>query len=250
MKINSPAHVSGASRCIDLLYFLLAILLLPYFFYRRLRGKKSAPWSARMAHLPQRSTERQRFWIHAVSVGEANAAAPLLKALNAAFPDADTVISTTTLTGFAVAQKKYGADRVLQYPHDFSWVVRRFLDRVRPSVVILMELEVWPNMTAEARARGIPIVVLNARITARSAQRYKLGWLMIGIYFSLLWWLLKRSRKRPGLLAFVFPYIVTSLGYASQDFNLIMADVTLASILLLATVRFTPGIKHHAPGTQ
>ena len=183
VKINSPAHVSGASRCIDLLYFLLAILLLPYFFYRRLRGKKSAPWSARMAHLPQRSTERRRFWIHAVSVGEANAAAPLLKALNAAFPDADTVISTTTLTGFDVAQKKYGADRVLQYPHDFSWVVRRFLDRVRPSVVILMELEVWPNMTAEARARGIPIVVLNARITARSAQRYKLGWLMIGPTF-------------------------------------------------------------------
>lgn len=181
--VSGPARVSGASRWFDLLYILLALLLIPYFIFRRLKGKKSAPWSARMARLPQRSPERRRVWIHAVSVGEVNAAAPLVKALNTAFPDAEIVISTTTATGNAVALKKYGAGSVLQYPHDFSWVVRRFLDRVRPSVAILMELEVWPNMTAEARARGIPILVVNARITERSAKRYKLGWTLVGPSF-------------------------------------------------------------------
>lgn len=79
-----------------------------------------------------------------------------------------------------------------------------------------------------------------------AGARAAFGWLMIGIYFSLLWWLLQRSRKNPTRLAVVFPYLVTSFGYASQDFNLIMADVTLGSLLLLTTVRVTLRIRRHA----
>ncbi|HLX64970.1 MAG TPA: 3-deoxy-D-manno-octulosonic acid transferase [Planctomycetota bacterium] len=137
-----------------------------------------------MARIRERKPNVQRLWIHAVSVGEATAAEPLIKALKAKFPKAEVVISITTLTGHAVAERKYGPENVVFYPHDFSWVVRRFLNAIKPSIVILMELEVWPNMTAEAKARGIPIVVANARITRRSAKRYKLGWSLVGRAFN------------------------------------------------------------------
>ena len=164
----------------DLAYLSLAVLLLPYFLYRRIKGKQSAPWAAKMGHGAAREAGRKRIWIHAVSVGEATAAEPLIKALQAAWPDADFVVSTTTVTGHAVAEKRYGARHVDWYPHDFSWTVKRFLDRIQPSIAVLMELEVWPNMTAECVARGIPILVVNGRITARSAKRYKQGWRIIG----------------------------------------------------------------------
>lgn len=173
----------GASVAFDVLYFAAAVLLLPYLLIRRLKGKKSAPRAAKMAHVSARAGGVERLWIHAVSVGEANAAEPLVKALKAARPNAEIVMTTTTVTGQSVAAKKYGAENVLYYPHDFSWVVRRFLDRVKPSILILMELEVWPNMTAECAARGIPVVVVNARITARSAKRYALGRALIGPAF-------------------------------------------------------------------
>lgn len=164
----------------DLLYLSLAPLLLPYFLYRRLKGKKSAPWSAKMGRTQERKAGVERIWIHAVSVGEAAAAEPLVKALKEKMPAAELVISTTTVTGHSVAEKKYGAQNTIYYPHDFSWVVRRFLNAVKPTILVLMELEVWPNMTAEARERGIPILVVNGRVTARSAKRYKLGWPLLG----------------------------------------------------------------------
>lgn len=183
MPNSSKEKSSGASIAFDLLYFAAGVLLLPYFLIRRLKGKKSAPRAAKMAHVSERKGDVERLWIHAVSVGEANAAEPLVKALKAARPQAEIVMTTTTVTGQGVAAKKYGAENVLYYPHDFSWVVRRFLDRVKPSILILMELEVWPNMTAECAARGIPIVVVNARITKRSAKRYAFGQVLVGPAF-------------------------------------------------------------------
>jgi 3-deoxy-D-manno-octulosonic-acid transferase len=180
-----PARSAGASRGLDLLYAAAAVLLTPYFLYRRwVLGKRSAPYAARMARTVPESTAGKRvIWLHAVSVGEITAAEPLVKQLTSAFPDAGLRISVTTVTGHAVAVKKYGAERVVFYPHDFSEVVKRFLNRIRPSVAVLMELEVWPNMTAELAARGIPIVVVNGRITARSAPRYKRFWFLAGPAF-------------------------------------------------------------------
>ncbi len=173
----------GASIGFDLLYCLAASLLIPYFIYRRIKGKKSAPFRDKMAHILERKPGVPRVWIHAVSVGEANAAETLVRALKARVPHAEIIMSTTTLTGRVVAEKKYGAENVICYPHDFSWTVRRFLNRIKPTICVLMELEVWPNMTAEAIARNIPIVVVNARITERSATRYRIAWPLIGASF-------------------------------------------------------------------
>jgi len=175
----------GASILLDVLYLFAAVLLTPYFLYRRfIKKKQSAPFSAKMGHIPDRAAGRKRVWIHAVSVGEATAAETLIKALKKQMPDVDVVVSTTTVTGQEVAQKRYGADSVFYYPNDLSISVKRALDRVKPSIIVLMELEVWPNMTAEAAARGIPCVVVNGRVSPRAGRRYQQFWFLVGPSFN------------------------------------------------------------------
>jgi 3-deoxy-D-manno-octulosonic-acid transferase len=175
----------GASMLLDILYLSAAVLLVPYFVYRRLvKRKQSAPWRSKMGHCADRLAGVPRVWIHAVSVGETTAAETLVKALRQARPDLDIVVSTTTTTGQEVAIKRYGADKVFYYPLDLSCAVKRALDRVKPTVLVLMELEVWPNMSAEAVKRGVPIVVVNGRVTERAARRYKRFWCLVGPSFG------------------------------------------------------------------
>jgi 3-deoxy-D-manno-octulosonic-acid transferase len=169
---------------LDLLYLAAAVVLTPYFLYRRLiRRKGSGPLRERLGFIPDRPAGVKRVWIHAVSVGEAAAAETLVKALKQQDPALDIVISTTTTTGQAVAAKRYGADKVFYYPMDFTCAVKRALDRVKPTVLVLMELEVWPNMTAEAVKRGIPVVVVNGRVSERAGRRYSRFWFLVGPSF-------------------------------------------------------------------
>src|SRR5207302_9866502 len=116
-------------------------------------------------------------WVHAVSLGEVNATRTLIAEIRRRLPDCDVVVSTTTQTGYDAACREYGAKSigVFRYPLDFSFVVRRTLNRVRPDVIILMELEVWPNLLALSRRRGIPVCVANGRVTEeRSMRRFRL----------------------------------------------------------------------------
>jgi len=170
---------------LDLLYGLAGLLLVPYFLYRRfIKRKQSAGLSRKLGLAPVREAGRKRVWIHAVSVGEAAAAETLIKALRAEIPGIDIVVSTTTVTGQDVAAKKYGAENVFFYPLDFSFAVKRALDSVQPTVLVLMELEVWPNMTAVCEKRGIPVIVVNGRVTERAAARYKRFWFLVGPSFK------------------------------------------------------------------
>lgn len=115
---------------------------------------------------------RRRILVHGVSVGEVKAAQALVRELAIARPDLDIVISAVTATGFDVARKLYPNAIVVRFPFDLSFVVRRFLSRVDPTCVVLVELEVWPSFLREANRAGIPIAVVNGRITARSYRRY------------------------------------------------------------------------------
>jgi len=170
---------------LDLLYGLAGLLLVPYFLYRRfIKRKQSAGLGRKLGLAPLREMGRKRVWIHAVSVGEAAAAETLIKTLRAEIPGIDTVVSTTTVTGQDVAAKKYGAENVFYYPLDFSFAVKRALNAVQPSVLVLMELEVWPNMTAVCVKRGIPVIVVNGRVTERAAARYKRFWFLVGPSFK------------------------------------------------------------------
>ncbi len=164
---------------------MAAVLLLPYFAYRRfIKRKQSAPLRDKLGHVTERDGGKKRIWIHAVSVGEAAAVETLLKALQQKMPGVDVVVSTTTVTGQSVAAKRYGGEKVFYYPLDLSSAVRRALDRVKPAVLVLMELEVWPNMTAECARRGIPVVVVNGRVTERAGGRYKRFWFLVGPSFQ------------------------------------------------------------------
>jgi len=115
--------------------------------------------------------------IHAVSVGEINATPALVEGLAKARPGVRFVVSTTTQTGFERAGQLYGKREdvtLIRYPLDFSSAVRRVLDGVRPSIVVLMELEVWPNFLGECGRRGIPVVLVNGRLSEHSRRRYRL----------------------------------------------------------------------------
>lgn len=110
-------------------------------------------------------------WLHAVSVGEVMASLDLARMFAEDNPLWETRYSVTTATGREVAERNWGADRVFYYPLDFSPMVGRAFDNVRPNLIVLMELEIWPNFLAEAARRGVPVVVANARITERSVKR-------------------------------------------------------------------------------
>jgi len=112
-------------------------------------------------------------WLHAVSVGEVRAAAPLARALLDRHPDHRLLVTTMTPTGSDQVRQLLGARVAHCYaPYDLPTAVRRFLDRTAPRAALIMETELWPNLFAECRARGIPVLVANARMSERSMRRY------------------------------------------------------------------------------
>ena len=115
----------------------------------------------------------RRVLVHGVSVGEIKTAVPLVESLRARHPDLEFVVSTTTDTGLEVARRFLPDCRVVRFPFDLSRPVRRFLDRVDPACVILVELEIWPNFLRESNRRGVPVAVVNGRIMGQSYDRYK-----------------------------------------------------------------------------
>ena len=160
----------------DLCYALFAILASPIWLTRMIwTGKIRTDWSARLGRGPEVARgARPRVLIHAVSVGEVNAIRGLVERLAADRMQPEIVVSVTTDTGIARAQALFGARHtVVRTPFDFSFAVRRWLDRTRPDLLVLVELELWPNMTRLAAARGIPVVVVNGRLSERSIRRYR-----------------------------------------------------------------------------
>jgi len=161
----------------DLLYLLLVLLTSPLWLTRMIRtGKIRTDWPGRLGAAPDPGPPggRRRLLLHAVSVGEVNAVRLLVDELASRAAAPQIVIATTTDTGYARAVSLFG-DRhpIVRYPFDFSFAVARFLKRVRPDVVALVELEVWPNFTRACARRGIAVCVINGRLTARSADRYR-----------------------------------------------------------------------------
>ena len=153
----------------------------------RLRTKVLRALSERMGRGLSRGPAGPAVMIHAVSLGEINATRAMVRMLAAARPDLRFIVSTTTDTGFARGRELYGADpkvTLVRYPLDFSGAISRLLDGLRPDVVVLMELEVWPNFVLQCERRGIPIVLVNGRLTESSYRHYRfcgpLVWRMFG----------------------------------------------------------------------
>ncbi|TVO72444.1 lipid IV(A) 3-deoxy-D-manno-octulosonic acid transferase [Sedimenticola selenatireducens] len=112
-------------------------------------------------------------WLHTVSVGETQAAEPLVRKLQETYPDLQIVITTTTPTGADRVKKLFGDSVIhLYFPYDLPFAVRGFLNATRPKLLVMMETEIWPNLLAECELRAIPTILANARLSERSAKGY------------------------------------------------------------------------------
>lgn len=158
---------------------LLAALVVgaPYWLLRMTTsGRYRAGLAGRLGLIPEslRSAVagRQVLWIHAVSVGEVMAATQLIRELRAALPGWVIAVSTTTETGQRLARERLAESPVFYLPLDFAFVVRRYLHVLRPAMLVLMESELWPNLIEQCSRSGIPIAVVNARVSDRSLPRY------------------------------------------------------------------------------
>lgn len=160
---------------LDLVYLLLLVAGSPWFVYSAIRkGKYREGWAAKfLGRVPARTGAEPCIWLHAVSVGEVNLLAPLLARLEQQHPEWACVISTTTKTGFDLAKKKYAPRTVFYCPLDFSWAVRVAVKRIRPRLLVLAELELWPNLIRAARKSGARVAVVNGRLSDRSLRGYR-----------------------------------------------------------------------------
>jgi len=158
-------------------YAAAGVLSSPLWGYRLLRtGKWRTDWPGRFGHGDTiEHDHRQTVLIHAVSVGEVNAISKLVDVLHTqAEGSLRIVVSVTTDTGTARARQLFEpTHRVERFPLDFGRCVKRFLDRVNPQLVALTELEVWPNFVEECNHRGVPVCVINGRLSARSFRQYR-----------------------------------------------------------------------------
>lgn len=161
------------------IYSLLFYLLTPLILLRLLwRGRKAPDyrrrWSERFGFVPVVDAGRQVIWVHSVSVGETLAAVPMIKQLQARHPEALLAVTTMTPTGSARVKAVFGSSIYHVYaPYDLPDVLHRFLNRIHPDVLVIMETELWPNLVHSCRERNISVVVANARLSEKSAKGYQ-----------------------------------------------------------------------------
>jgi 3-deoxy-D-manno-octulosonic-acid transferase len=187
-----------------LLYRILTaagiVFLAPYYAIRGWRrGERSRALGERLGILPPEISkavpakgaggaaagDTSSIWIHAVSVGEVLAAAPLVEGLKQRYPARPVFVSTTTETGQRLARERLKlADAIFYFPLDWAAAVRRALGRICPAGVIVMETEIWPNFLREARRRAVPVVFANARISERSFARFVRWKFLVGEFFA------------------------------------------------------------------
>jgi 3-deoxy-D-manno-octulosonic-acid transferase len=161
----------------DIFLFLAVPLILPYYLFRWVRrGRLRKGIGERLGFLPAEKRARleggETLWVHAVSVGETMAVRPLLKALKDRYPEKKIVLSTVTETGRSIAENLADVDICIYFPFDFGFAVRRMLKAIGPSLIVVVETEIWPNFLRNAHLSGIPTVLANGRISDKSFGGY------------------------------------------------------------------------------
>jgi 3-deoxy-D-manno-octulosonic-acid transferase len=172
-----------------LLTFGLLVLIPHFVFQAFAHGKYVDGLRQRFGSLKGiNNSTRPVIWLHCVSVGETQAARPLVARLRAEFPQYSLVVSTITTTGQTLARNVFAseADEVIYFPFDWTWTVRRALRTINPDIVLIMETELWPNFLRECSFRRIPVALVNGRISAQSFRRYRLVRFFLGSILSHL----------------------------------------------------------------
>ena len=160
---------------LNLIYLLLILFSLPWLVWQAVRkGKYRRGYAAKFLGLvPRRETQKTCLWLHAVSVGEVNLLLPLVRLIQQQRPDWQCVISTTTAAGMELARKKFPELSVFYCPLDFTWATAAAMRRIRPDVLVLAELELWPNLVRAARRHGAKVAVINGRLSEHSFRGYR-----------------------------------------------------------------------------
>jgi 3-deoxy-D-manno-octulosonic-acid transferase len=176
----------------NILFSVFFVLSAPYYFWRmQRRGHWQAGFGQRFgrydSRFKQAITNRHTLWMHAVSVGEVNICTQLIRALEPRLPNLKIVVSTTTTTGMEELQRKLPNHiSRIYYPLDYRSCVSRALRIIRPEAIVLVEAEIWPNFLWSARDRGIPVFLVNARLSDRSYPRYRrFGFIFRDLFASL-----------------------------------------------------------------
>jgi 3-deoxy-D-manno-octulosonic-acid transferase len=169
------------------IYTALAYLLVPFAFamvlWRGLRDRSYWKNLGERFGFGRRVTVRS-IWVHAVSMGEVQAAAPLVRALRSRYPEMPLVLTTVTPTGYLRGRSLFGEGVHVRFvPYDIPGCVRRFFDRARPRLAVILETELWPNLYRECSRRSVPLVLASARISPRSVGRYRL---LVGLFRQTL----------------------------------------------------------------
>jgi 3-deoxy-D-manno-octulosonic-acid transferase len=170
-------------------YLWLAALIWPWFLYKyATTGKYRAGISQRLGRIPPRKPGKS-VWVHAVSVGELLQIKPLLVALRERHPQFDIVVTYTTKTAAEIAARDLTDCYHCYSPLDLSWVVNRFFGTLDPALIVLVELVLWPNWLMTARRKGVPVLLANGRISARSFANYRrFKWLLQPAYDAISAW--------------------------------------------------------------
>ena len=179
--MTSTAVHAGAQRLklllallLDLVYLLAAAAALPWFIYRFTRRGAFGGFLARFG-IGLGTGRPSSIWLHGASAGEILLLQPLVCRLERDMPEAPFVVSAFSSTGYAAARRAFPRHRVVLFPFDLSIVVNRFLRRLRPRLVVIVEGDLWPNFLLALRRRGIPVVVLNGRMSPSSCRRHALS---------------------------------------------------------------------------
>jgi len=167
---------------LNIAYLVVLVALSPAIAWTAWRtGKYREGHAAKLwGAAPKRTGDQFCAWLHAVSVGEVNLLATTLAEIAQRRPEWEVVLSTTTKTGYDLARKKYGPEHTVFYcPLDFSWAVNRAMRRVRPDMLVLAELELWPNLISAAKSSGAKIAIINGRLSENSHRGYtRVRWLV------------------------------------------------------------------------
>ncbi|MCD9522224.1 3-deoxy-D-manno-octulosonic acid transferase [Photobacterium carnosum] len=157
------------------LLLALAAPLLLWGLYRTKPGKPhfGARWKEHFGFTPRLATTTAPIWIHAASVGEAIAIVPIIKALKQAYPEQAIIVTTTTSTGAEQVAKLGELVEHRYMPIDFAWCVRGFLNAIKPKLFLIVEKELWLNILTCVHQQKIPTIIVNARLSERSAKRYQ-----------------------------------------------------------------------------
>ncbi len=165
-------------RLYSILFSLGLVLMAPYYIWRHRGRKELSGWRERLGKLPLslRQEVPGAIWIHAVSVGETLAVAGLVKQLQQRYPERKIFLSSVTAAGREAGEKKLpGVAGRFYLPFDWQWSVRRVLRHIRPSLLLIVETELWPNLLKTVRESGCRTILVNARVSDRSFPGYRLG---------------------------------------------------------------------------